>query len=573
MKSLLTHILRIIILMVMAEPAVASSVHWKSLGSDVEAFDSMMERAAFLDVPRRDLRAVVARVPLPSDPVCRRQAVARGDYWKAWVLLKQNPDSAHRLVESALAECDSAAYPYDHARFKLLYADLLRDNGNFARAYSIYRDKIDVIRRFGDDFWVAKAKVCVGAIMQELGEVHEALRNFTEAQDIFRNVGSDACLTKNRINLSNVHYLMGHKEKGLEMLAGLESDANVADDSVYVANVLISRFHISDYTDCEAAVKAYEISRRLENAPLSVIAMLAMGQLAVIRKDYRLGVRYMRPALDIASSLADFPNRKKLLEGLRVCYSAMGMKDSAEYCSAEITLLNDSLYYQESVAELKRAEHLATITRYEEQLKTEADKHSLRLLLSVCSAVVLLVILILSVSLLRVSKCKAESERDLKEEKNRQLMMQNRQYSMEIEAKEKELASNTLLLAQKNARLKELAGHIQQMERRGALHDSESRELNDKISDELTADDDWGFFKMRFDKVHPCFFQSLRDTWPALSRTELRICAYIRVGMSAKEIAQVLSVKPDTVNTSRYRIRKKMGLASEDSLEGVLDNF
>ena len=97
-------------------------------------------------------------------------------------------------------------------------------------------------------------------------------------------------------------------------------------------------------------------------------------------------------------------------------------------------------------------------------------------------------------------------------------------------------------------------------------------ELRETISRQLTADDDWRYFKLRFEKVHPDFFTVMKERFPSLSKTELRLCAYIRVGMTAKEIAQVLSVKPDTVNTSRYRIRKKMQLSPDESLESTLES-
>ena len=43
--------------------------------------------------------------------------------------------------------------------------------------------------------------------------------------------------------------------------------------------------------------------------------------------------------------------------------------------------------------------------------------------------------------------------------------------------------------------------------------------------------------------------------------------------MSAKEIAQLLPVKPETINTSRYRIRKKMEIPSDVTLETRLEQF
>lgn len=298
-----------------------------------------------------------------------------------------------------------------------------------------------------------------------------------------------------------------------------------------------------------------------------------MGVLAHSEGADREALSYLRQALDLTTAVGDIGHRKQVLQSLEICYGALGMRDSAMSCGKEILLLNDSLYRQENVENLKRAEHLATINKYEERMEAEADKHKLRLTLVLIIGGALLIIAVLSIFLLTLSKRRAESDRNLKEANNERLMLLNKQYSMEIEAKAKELTSNTLLLAQKNAKLKELGAQIRNMEKKGEIGETDGKLLSDKINRELSADDDWRYFKLRFEKVHPYFFMSLKETYPDLSKTELRLCAYIRAGMSAKEIAQVLSVRPETVNTSRYRIRKKMGLTSADSIEAILEHF
>lgn len=548
-------------------------MYWSPLGNDSEAFDSMMEQAAFLDVPRSDLYRVVGNQREFSRSSDAREARARESYWKGWVLAPRDSEQAMTLVKESLELCDSARYPYDHARFSILLADLLRYSGNYADAYFIYRDKMGRLEKVGDDFWTAKVLVAIGAIMQELGEYHEALRSYREADRLFSKIGSNVCETKNRINLGNINYLLGDREKGLEYLNDLERSKYVANDSVFIANVLVSRFEISDYLDTDAAMRAFQLSRRIGNERLSVITLMSVGTLFHNGGDDRKAVDYLRAALDKTDRLGDLSNRKRALELVSSCYERLGVNDSAEICKREGLLLNDSLYRRENVENLKRAEHLATINQYERQIEAESEKHRIRQTLVVSVCVFLCVILVLSIILLLSSKRKAEIDRNLKEEKNQRLMLLNRQYSMEIEAKAKELASNTVLLAQKNARLKELDEQIRNMEQEGGIAAPERIQLCDTIRKDLSADDDWRFFKLRFDKVHPVFFVSLKDLCPALSKTELRLCAYIRVGMSAKEIAQVLSVRPETVNTSRYRIRKKMALDASDSLEAILERL
>jgi DNA-binding CsgD family transcriptional regulator len=86
----------------------------------------------------------------------------------------------------------------------------------------------------------------------------------------------------------------------------------------------------------------------------------------------------------------------------------------------------------------------------------------------------------------------------------------------------------------------------------------------------LHSGDYWESFKLHFDKVHPAFFQGLKDKHPTLTENELRLCAYIRIGMTSKQIAQVLSVLQESVHTSRYRLRKAIGLETSKSIEDYL---
>ena len=182
-------------------------------------------------------------------------------------------------------------------------------------------------------------------------------------------------------------------------------------------------------------------------------------------------------------------------------------------------------------------------------------------------------VLLLTLRLQQVARRKRQLDLQLEKEKSDKLELQNAQYFREIEAKEKQIASNTLLLAQKNNKLKQLADQIEALEKKGAIAADNGRSLKREISRQLSADDDWQYFKLKFEEVHPEFFDGLKRAYPGLSKTDLRICAYIRVGMSAKEMANTMSVLPETVNTSRYRIRKKMGLAQGDNLETILDAF
>lgn len=548
-------------------PDDGQKVLWASLGGESEAFDSMMEKAAFLDVPRRDLVGVAAKISPTSMAANRRQQTARIKHWQSWILAAEYPDSALTLEKSAIELCDSAQYPYDHLRFSIGLAEIYRMRGRLAEAYFICRTKTDILQSFGDRFWEAKSLVLIGRVMQDLNELHEAKWYFDKAQSIFLEIGSTSCATKNRINLANITYMLGEKEKSLGLLHNLELEECVASDSIYLANVLVSRFSISDCEDERAAVTAWEVASRLSNIPLSMIASQSMGKLMLIHKDYEKASSFLNKAYDLSVMLHFYPEQWNCLKGLEECYAERGLADSAAWCRDMIVSLNDSLYHLDKVESLRKQEHLATILRYENEIKESRQQHVWRQRVLICVGISLFLLLSGLSAILWLSRRKAEIDRRLQAEINERLSLENVQQRMEIEAKEKELTSNALLMAQNNTKLKELADKIREMESKGEIISTGGSVLSNTISDELSAEDDWHFFKLRFEEVYPEFFAALRDAFPRLSQTEERLCAYIRVGLTAKEMAQLMSVKPDTINTSRYRIRKKMQLGPTESLE------
>lgn len=110
----------------------------------------------------------------------------------------------------------------------------------------------------------------------------------------------------------------------------------------------------------------------------------------------------------------------------------------------------------------------------------------------------------------------------------------------------------------------------------------ENKELREVLQQETinalithtTADpDDRTKAEEQFGQLRPGFFSRLKKICPELTENDLRICLYVSIGMRAKEIAAHLSVTPDSVNTARYRLRKKLNLKSTDKLDDFLRNL
>ena len=98
----------------------------------------------------------------------------------------------------------------------------------------------------------------------------------------------------------------------------------------------------------------------------------------------------------------------------------------------------------------------------------------------------------------------------------------------------------------------------------------EYKKLIRVINEEDKMDEQWEHFAMHFDKVHSDFLLALKAKYPKLSANELKLCAYLRMNLTTKEIAKLMNISVRGVEISRYRLRKKLLIPTEENLFNFL---
>ena len=86
------------------------------------------------------------------------------------------------------------------------------------------------------------------------------------------------------------------------------------------------------------------------------------------------------------------------------------------------------------------------------------------------------------------------------------------------------------------------------------------------LSEDEKMDDDWDHFTQHLDKVHSDFVVVLKEAHNNVTANEIKLCTYLRMNLSTKEIAQLMNISVRGVEISRYRLRKKLGLNTETNL-------
>ena len=162
---------------------------------------------------------------------------------------------------------------------------------------------------------------------------------------------------------------------------------------------------------------------------------------------------------------------------------------------------------------------------------------------------------------------KKQREVELKELENRQQLMRfnNDNLRKDIETKNRELGISTMSLIKKNEFLNTLKKELVNAQ------DNKSIKQVIKIIDRnLNNNDDWHTFEEAFNNADKDFLKKIKALHPVLTSNDLRLCAYLRLNLSSKEIAPLLNISARSVEVKRYRLRKKMELEHESSLTNYI---
>lgn len=158
---------------------------------------------------------------------------------------------------------------------------------------------------------------------------------------------------------------------------------------------------------------------------------------------------------------------------------------------------------------------------------------------------------------------KKQNEFAMSQLENEKLIMnlKNDKLQHEIDSKTRELASSTMSIIKKNEILNTIKSELADVK-----DDSKVKPVIKIINKNLTNTGDWEMFQEAFNNTDNDFLKKVKIAHPTLTPNDLRLCAYLRLNLSSKEIAPLLNISPRSVEIKRYRLRKKLELLHEKGL-------
>ncbi len=409
---------------------------------------------------------------------------------------------------------------------------------------------------------------------QALPYFEKALASFTKEEDVY-----SASLATS--NIAYIYENLGERDKSLELYLGLvpvylkgERWTNLADLYSSIASLQEQKGDLQsagEYIDL--ALNMILKNRKNFIGPSSQIESRIYSTAAEIENllgNYKQSILYARHSLALAKANSYQAFILRDLRSMSDSYFALGVIDSALIYSRKYILnidAEDAGKGLQEVTQLKMQNDFALKLRAAE-LQSVKKSASLRQRETIyLSGAIMSFLFICVLVLLFVNQRKKTAAAMLRKAN---LELEHQKLSSQMEYKNKELTLNMLYLTEKNEFITSIARKLEGMK---PDVKRENRVVFQQIINELVHNKDvssWEEFELRFMEVHAEFYEALNKTFPDLSPNEKRLCAFLRLNMTTKEVSALTHQSVQSINMARFRLRKKMNMDHDDNLISFL---
>ncbi len=555
-------------------PVQAGSYIWKTVDARFDSLASVLDTASSLN--QADKEAILKQMESLSRT--RNNAVlnTRYRYWNAvlhgekWNT-RQDPDAKNAYLLETLSYIDSVHYDYDYARTILLMLGSSQSLPNYLTQYQQLSEMIPVFRKYGDLLHEGTCYRYLGILFAELAQYDQSIAYLDKADDCYRKAHDFHAIATNATNRAVVLYYMGLGDSAAQMYQSLLYDSLLQQSPRTRINLFIN---LSLATPSENQRRAYEdsASNLIGLYPEAASSETRNALLVNIAHRLQLSGKIDSAIILYKEALAHAQEENiqsiflPLLSGLSSCYASQGNYRSAYEYQVRFRETQESIKGTETVSEINRRETGMAINEYQNRLAIQEQKMSLQKRMTALITIsIALMAAILLVILLYLRQKKKLAEASLQ---NQQL--QTYQLQQEVDSQNRELSSNMLLLSENRKFLQQVLAQLEKMRSKGDLSNPSEAELRKMITSHIQSEDEWESFKIHFEKVHPGFFNVLKEKYPNLTTNDLKLCAYIRIGLNIKQIAQMTAVLPATIKTNRYLLKKKLQIDEDMSIDDYI---
>ncbi len=450
-------------------------------------------------------------------------------------------------------------------------ANSLRSLGRYNECLETHMESLKLKEEIGDtEESIAASYWNIGNIQGDIENYEISNQYYNKAKTIYEKLDSKDDLASIKVNMAL--NLKGQKEYEESKALLLEVEpyyieksynndlAGIYDNVGWILAQQDSLDLAEDYYN-----KSLEISKRYGETSLIGLNLRHLGELYNKKGEHRKALRFMKDALQISE---DTGTRKKMIGDLlemSKAYAGLGRYKKAYEFHTDYHELHDEILGEENIKKMNELEVQYQTEKKERELiikqneiklleerKQRAENQKLFLIISLIGALALAATIVYALRQ-KMKRNKIEREK----------------LDKDLEFKEKQLTTHALHLAHKNEVLQDLKSQIKELKAEGA-NSRRYQEVINTINLDINNDGTWDQFRNYFEDVHKGFNSKVMGNYPNVSNNDLRLMSLLKMNLSSKEIANILNISVEGVKKARYRLRKKLDLSTEDSLQELI---
>ncbi|WP_158978430.1 tetratricopeptide repeat protein [Cellulophaga sp. L1A9] len=446
---------------------------------------------------------------------------------------------SQQLYIQALKSIDSLnADPLSRADIIARLGEIQYNTGNYEESIPYYNQALEVYIAVNDNIWQANMYLQIGTSLAALKDYDTALEYFFKSLEIAKNFGLKS-------NEAMVYTNIGSTYREMK---NFEASKAYLGESLY--------FHIKEgltYNHIAVLIELGRLHMDL-NDPDKAISFLDE---AINKSTPSMRLDYLMESYKLRSSAYEILKSPQ-----------MALHDLKAHQTFKDSIFNHKKIQQieelKTIYETENKQILLALNKEEIenlQHKSKVDTLTKSLYAGGMFSGVSLSILLFFIFRQRLRKSKSN-------QKKLDLL-----YKKEIEYKQKELASLTVHLAQKNTFNQDLIEDLKELKNDPDKFKLQFRRILLLLKKQNSDDKDWELFKSYFADVHNDFDIKLKGIYADITEKEIRLAAFLRMNLSTKEIAAIFNVLPDSILKSKYRLKKKLSLDKDIDLGSFLNSL
>lgn len=448
------------------------------------------------------------------------------------------------------------------------FAEPLLKSGNFVEAIKKCHQAFELYDSLKMDNRKGQALNQLGVAYKYSGDLNKAREYYEKAVSIIEKSKSEEGLGSALNNLATVLNEIGQYQQAESItFKAIDLVLSAGDTTKAIPlyfNLAINMDNQKRYDDALEYLKIiYGIATKYDLTYAMSGYYNGKGIVLKHKGDFEAAEKNYFEALDYAER-RNFPKILNVVhENLSMLYKEKGDFEKALNYFEKAMMVKDSLFSVEKQNQIEKLrEEFEAVQKEKEIELLKKDRSISKLQIRSLSLLSVLAILIFGGGIFY---------QRFRIKKNRQLAaIKEEKLKQELELKSQQITSKTLEMVRKNDFLSSLSKQLNLAQKENKIDSSTYNQIEKEIGFHHQMEDDWQQFEVAFNDVHKGYFESLKANFPELTSNELRHCALLKLGLSIKETANLLSIAPPSVKMSRNRIKKKLKLSAEDSLPNFL---